>query len=429
MVAPDSLARPQAAAQAAQAATPAPARALLPSLALVMFAVVANYAALLAVLLPNHVEAIDPDRKVTNLAIVTSVSFGFTILAQPLVGALSDRTRSRLGRRAPWLLGGAVVAAGFLLGLGGLGSVAWICVFWVVIQFALNGTDVAAAATLADRVAPARRGRASAVLAGGGMAGAAAGTAFAGPLAVDHRPVAYTVLGLAVVAAAAVFVLVDRPQPTQQGSGRTELLRGFWRRPREHADFLWVFGSRLLFVLGYQLILTYQLYILTDYVGLGRGDANRLIGLLTVLGFATTVVGIAVGGWWSDRSGRRTVFLVAAAAILGVALAVPLASATTAAVVVFAAVQGLAGGLYLACGNALAIDVLPDREAAAGKDLGLFNVAVNVPQTIAPPVAAAVIHLFDGYRALFAVALVSVAASAVLVTRVRHTEHRGGEVT
>ncbi|WP_053203286.1 MFS transporter [Jiangella muralis] len=423
MAAPDALARPQA-------ATPAATRALLPSLALVMFAVVANYAALLAVLLPNHVEAIDPDRKVTNLAIVTSVSFGFTIVAQPLVGALSDRTRGRLGRRAPWLLGGAVVAAGFLLGLGGLGSVAWICVFWVVIQFALNGTDVAAAATLADRVPRARRGRASAVLAGGGMAGAAAGTAFAGPLAVQHRPVAYTVLGLSVVAAAAVFVLVDRPGPAPpRDGGRRELLRGFWQRPREHADFLWVFGSRLLFVLGYQLILTYQLYILTDYVGLGRDDANRLIGLLTVLGFATTVAGVLVGGWWSDRTGRRTAFLVAAAAILGVALAVPLASATTAAVAVFAAVQGLAGGLYLACGNALAIDVLPDPEAAAGKDLGLFNVAVNVPQTVAPPIAALVITVFGGYRALFAVALVSVAASAVLVTRVRQTGRGGGEAT
>lgn len=423
MVAPETLARP-----------PATARALLPSLAVVMFAVVANYAALLSVLLPNQVEAIDPDNKVTNLAIVTSVSFAFTILAQPLVGALSDRTHSRLGRRAPWLLAGAVVAAGFLLGLGGLGSVAWICVFWVVIQFALNGTDVAVAATVADRVPPARRGRASALLAGGGMAGAAAGAAFAGPLAADHRPVAYTGLGLAVVAAAAAFVLVNRralrddaaaKAPT--GGTTRDLLRGFWLRPREHADFLRVFGSRLLFVLGYQLVLTYQLYILTDYVGIARDDANRLIGLLTVLGFATTVVGIVVGGWWSDRTGRRTVFLVAAAGILGLALAAPLVSATTAAVTVFAAVQGVAGGLYLACGNALAIDVLPDREAAAGKDLGLFNVAVNVPQTLAPPVAALVINVFDGYRALFAVALVSVAASALLVTRVGQTMHQGGE--
>ncbi|PZF81239.1 MFS transporter [Jiangella anatolica] len=422
MVAPDTLARP-----------PTGTRVLLPSLAVVMFAVVANYAALLGVLLPNQVEAIDPDRKVTNLAIVTSVSFAFTILAQPLVGALSDRTSGRLGRRAPWLLGGAVVAAGFLLGLGGLGSVAWICVFWVVIQFALNATDVAASVTVADRVPPARRGRASAILAGGGMAGAAAGTAFAGPLATNHRPLAYTVLGLTVVAAAAAFVLVNRPTleefTPRRATAWREFPREFWLRPREHADFLKVFGSRLLFVLGYQLVLTYQLYILTDYVGLGRDDANRLIGLLMVLGFATTVAGIVVGGWWSDRTGRRTGFLAAAAGILGLALTAPLASPSTAAVVVFAVVQGLAGGLYLACGNALAIDVLPDRDAAAGKDLGLFNVAVNVPQAVAPPIAALVIHVFDGYRALFAVALLSVAGSAALVVRVRQTGREGGEAT
>lgn len=161
-------------------------RLLLPLLAVVMFTVVANYAALLSVLLPNQVEALDPENKVRNLAVVTSVSFGFTILAQPLVGALSDRTRSRWGRRGPWMLAGGVVAAAFLFGLAGLESVAWICVFWVVIQFALNATDIAASATLADRIARERRGRASAVVAGAGMAGAAAGTVFAGPLASDR---------------------------------------------------------------------------------------------------------------------------------------------------------------------------------------------------------------------------------------------------
>lgn len=230
-------------------------------------------------------------------------------------------------------------------------------------------------------------------------------------------------LGVAVVLAAAAFVAADRERPDVGGPPprlrwRT-LVRGFVVNPREHADFARAFGSRLLFVLGYSLILTYQLYILTDYVGLTRHDANRLIGLLTAAGFATTVVGIVVGGWWSDRIGRRKIFLVAAAAVLVVALAVPLLEASLWSVAVFAVVQGLAGGLYLSCGNALAIDVLPDRAAGAGKDLGLFNVAVNVPQTVAPALAALVIHAFDGYRALFAVALLSVAASAVLATRIR----------
>ena len=69
-----------------------------------------------------------------NLAIVTTVSFVFTLFAQPIVGAFSDRTRSRLGRRAPWMIIGAAVGAIFLVGLGSLTSILWITIFWVIIQ-------------------------------------------------------------------------------------------------------------------------------------------------------------------------------------------------------------------------------------------------------------------------------------------------------
>ena len=415
MTAPEALGSPP------QAQT----RRLLPSLAVVTLAVFANYAGLLAVLLPNQIEAIDPENKVTNLAIVTSVSFAFTIFAQPVTGALSDRTRSRLGRRAPWMLAGSVVAAAFLLGLGGLTSVAWICVFWVVIQFALNATDVASSAFLPDRVPRQRRGAAAAALGLGAMAGAGVGTVVAGPLADDHRSLAYTILGLGVVAVTALFVLVNRERSTAGDAvpafrWRT-FLRGFWIDPREHPGFAWVFGSRFLFVLGFNLIYVYQLYILTDYVGLVKDDANRLIGLLTVIAVGATIVGIVVGGWLSDRLARRRVLLVIACGILAAALAIPLVSATAAAVVAFAAIQGVASGLYISCGTALAVDLLPHRDTGAARELGIYNVATNIPQTVAPALAGVLVHVFDGYRPLFAVAIAAVVMSAVLVTRAEAT--------
>ena len=97
-----------------------------------------------------------------NLALVTTVSFVFTLFAQPIVGAFSDRTRSRLGRRAPWMLGGAVVGGVFLLGLGSLTSLVWITVFWVIIQVALNALQGPLSAITPDRFprsAAARRAR------------------------------------------------------------------------------------------------------------------------------------------------------------------------------------------------------------------------------------------------------------------------------
>src|SRR5688572_8099416 len=117
---------------------PAPQRRLLPSLSLLSLVIYAALGAVLTVLLPNQVAALDPEHKVENLAAVTSVSFAFTIFAQPLIGALSDRTRSSLGRRLPWMLGGALIGGMFLVAMGGLGSLLWVGVFWVVIQFALN---------------------------------------------------------------------------------------------------------------------------------------------------------------------------------------------------------------------------------------------------------------------------------------------------
>jgi len=130
------------AADTAGTVSPLARRGLLPSLAITSLVLFATYSGLVSVLLPNQVANIDPANKVATLAIVTTTSFVFTLFAQPIVGAFSDRTRSRMGRRAPWMVIGTAVAAAFLIGLGSLQSILWITVFWVVIQVALNAMHI-----------------------------------------------------------------------------------------------------------------------------------------------------------------------------------------------------------------------------------------------------------------------------------------------
>ena len=49
---------------------------------------------------------------------MTGAGAAVSLVANPLFGAFSDRTTSRLGRRVPWVLFGAVLGAAALIGAG-----------------------------------------------------------------------------------------------------------------------------------------------------------------------------------------------------------------------------------------------------------------------------------------------------------------------
>ncbi|MBO9577947.1 MAG: MFS transporter [Microbacteriaceae bacterium] len=394
---------------------------LLPSLGVVSASLFLVYGGVLSVLLPAQVEQIDPDRKVEGLALVTSVAFVCTMLAQPLVGALSDRTRSRLGRRAPWMIAGAVAGGGLLLGLAGVGSILGLCVAWAMIQFALNGTDVATSAFLVDAIPRERRGRAATVIAGAGVAGAAGGAVIGGALA-SERSVAYALLGIVVIAAVAGFVALNR-EPSTLGAARDAFswrafLRAFWIDPRRHPDFAWAFASRLAFMVSYQAVYGYLLYTAKDYIGLPSGEATRLVGLLTVVGIVSVLVAAAVVGPLSDRVGRRRPFVLAACLGLAGAMAIPLVSPTVPGMFALSVLLGLASGLYLSSGVALISEVLPGDGAAAAKDLGIYNVATNAGQVLGPLAAAVVIGAL-GYPGLFGLAIAGALLAAVLLLPIR----------
>jgi len=61
------------------------------------------------VLRPRQVLAIAPDSKEAMLGWVTGLGALAAVVANPLAGALSDRTAGRFGRRHPWTLGGALL--------------------------------------------------------------------------------------------------------------------------------------------------------------------------------------------------------------------------------------------------------------------------------------------------------------------------------
>ncbi|MEV4776077.1 MFS transporter [Microbacterium sp. LWH12-1.2] len=404
------------------AASPPATRRLLPSLLIASLTLFATYGGLIAILLPSQVAMIDEANKVQNLAIVTTISFVFTLFAQPLAGAFSDRTRSRFGRRAPWMVMGAVVGAIFLFGLGSLTDLLWITVFWVIIQVALNFFQAPLTTITADRFPRSKRGGASAMMGLGTQLGMTVGIMLAAGLAAQVG-VGYSVFGVAVLVVTVLFVVVNRDWSSKDaavdGFRWGAFFRGFWISPRRHPDFAWAFGARFLLILGYFVVTTYQLYLLTDYIGMSLTEAQGAVVTLTLVALVPTLLAIGVSGWWSDKVGRRKVFIYAASLVMVAGLAMPLLMPDMTGMIAMSIINGIGFGLYMAVDAALMTEVLPSEGTSAGKDLGILNIATNIPQAMSPAIAAVIITSFGGYPMLFVFGIVFVILAAIATAPIR----------
>ncbi|UTT61560.1 MFS transporter [Microcella humidisoli] len=377
------------------------------------------WGAIPTVLLPLQVEQLDPANKVANLAIVTTIGALAAMIAQPVAGTISDRTRSRFGNRAPYIVGGALVGGLALVALGLSSSILMVALCWTLVQVSFNVVQGPYSAMLPDRVPESVRGTFAAVIGAMTMVGSLGGVILASLLA-GSIPGAYLVLAGVSVVLLTLFAVFTGPRDNRaepRAAFRVrDFLLTFWVNPIAHPDFFWAFTGRLLLYTGYFLVVAYQLYLLQDYIGLGD-EAVVLLPLVSAAALPTLVLAVAISGPWSDHVGRRKPFVVASSLIVGLAQVVPWVWPTFEGMIVFALLAGLGFGAFQAVDTALVSQVLPDSHAHA-KDLGVVNIAATLPQTIAPAIAGAVVLAF-GFVGLFPAAITLSVLGALAVLPIR----------
>ena len=387
----------------------------------VKLALFATYAAFISVLLPARVAELDPVNKVAVLATISTAAFAVTAIAQPVVGALSDRTRSRLGRRLPWMIAGAAVGGVAIGLLGAAPTVLIVGLLWGIAQLALHGLEISADAYLVDAFAPARRGIAAGVTGFALVAGTAVGAVLTGSLAA-HPAVASWSLAGAIGLSVLLFALIVRdrahPREPQRRQSFLAALRAAAAASAAHPDFAKILVWRVAYSIAYSVVFAYLLYVLTDLVGLEKDDASRMVALATVSGSAAAAITVIGGGWLSDRMARRRLFILVGngAIIAGNVLLLVRPSVPT--VIVAAILFGAGLGLSISCGRALASQVLPSPENGAATGLGVLSTAANIGQAAAPAIGGLAIGL-GGYPAAFLVSIAGAVMGAVAVALVR----------
>jgi MFS family permease len=364
-------------------------------------------------------EITTPETRAGALSLVAGVGAMVALLANPLFGRLSDRTTSRFGMRKPWIVGGSLAGLASLFFLGFATDVSAVLVAWVVAQLGFNAALAALVATLPDQAAPAERGRLSGLIGMTLPVGLVAAAFFAQMF--DNALQMAVVPGIVGTAVAIAFaftfkdrVLTEKPAPLNL----KEVLGSFYFNPRTYPGLGWAWLTKFMVYIGYCAGLLYLPYFFADHLHVGEDKITSLVFQATLVSSVGTVVTSLIGGWISDRIGKRKGLVIISAVIMMVGLIVIATSSTTDQVLLGQAIAGLGLGCFGAVDVALIADLLPGSQTENAKTFGVFNIAQALPQSLVPAVAFPVIAL-GGYPALFLGGAAVGIIGALLVTRIK----------
>jgi len=385
---------------------------------------------LTTIVIQNQIDAVVP-RANQGTAIGLAVSVGglFAMAIPPIVGAISDRLTTPIGRRRPVMIGATLLTLPGLLILATASNYPQIIVGYGWVQFFFNAAGAAFAGIIPDVVPAQDFGRASGFLATMVQLGSGAGL-FANTLFASAHLDRWIYLAFAVVM---VLTLIptslaakgegSQPLPPRVHMPLREAIYDFFK-PMLGGDFAWVIFTRFFVSAGITAVAYYLNNFFRDVTGVGDPATFTSEWFLVVL-LVAIPFGLA-GGYISDRTRRRKIFVFTSGAFQAFVALVFVIFFPTSLPIVFVAgaAYGVGYGLYYAVDWALACDTLPNR-ASSAKDMGLFHIALTLPQFVVPFFAGPALDHFNavspnlGYRVVFSSAIVLLAIGTVFVSRIR----------
>jgi MFS family permease len=384
-----------------------------------------------AILLPAILVGLTPTAlKATYLGGLTFFGLVLAMLAQPIAGAISDRSGwlGRYGRRRPWMALGAGIDIGLLLVLAVSRDFLLVAVLYAAMQIASAFGEAALQGLMPDRVPPDQRGRASGYKNAAQIAGFVAGVGLGGFFA-GRGQIGLALLATAVALGASVLwtIVGVRERPVARARrgalNAAEALRSSFRIDRQLAPgFSRLLGGRALLMAGFFALQGFAQYFIADKLGLPN-PAGVTALLMAVMGAAIFLLAVPTGVL-ADRVGRRPLNVFAA--LLGAgATAALLFVANIWQLVIVGGLIGASAGIFMSVNWAWAADLAPPQEA--GRYLGLTNLATAGASALSRLVAGPIIDGGNalqagiGYDLLFMLLALAMAAGALLLASVPET--------
>jgi MFS family permease len=334
------------------------------------------------------------------LGYVTGVGALVVVLAGPLVGMLSDRTRSRLGRRRPWLIGLTMVGLAGLLIVSVSPNVGIALLGWGVTQLGFGIAALQVTSSMGDRLPESQRGKVAGLTGVATMVASIAGVALASAFATSNLLI-FLVPGLV----GATFILLFAAfvkEPDLRNSAAPEkvtmgsLLSGYGYNVKKYKDFSWNWLGRFLFNFGVTLSSTFTTFFFAAKLGLPVTQVGGTVAIAGLLGIVCTVGGAALSGFLSDRLKRRKSFILLAGILFAVGAVIAWLAPDLPVLLIGLGALQVGLGIFSAVDQALYLDVLPEQDTQAGRFVAITQFSTSIPQFAAPLLAPAFLLLGAG---------------------------------
>ncbi|WEV73833.1 MFS transporter [Bifidobacterium sp. ESL0798] len=377
-------------------------------------------------LMPQRLKDIGVANPSATLGVINGVGAVISMFINVFIGSMSDRTRSRFGRRTPWIVSGAVIC-GICFYMTGLPTIGiGVGIAYCISLIGLNMMIAPITAILSDRVPEKDRGTASAAFGGGAVIGQGLGNLLAAQFVASTR-LGFVISGVMLLAAGWIsMAILPREHSNLDTPKNNEpvwkvIVHAFTPPIKGASDFWKAFICRTGLLIAYQMITAYQLYILEDRIGQTKTQAGAVIATMSIITMIVSLIATFLSGPISDIIKRRKPPIIFACALYAIGIALAWLIPTPTGMLLFAGVAGFGYGMYSAIDQALNVDVLPNPQEA-GKDLGFINIATCAGQAIGSVFTSTIVAVSGGYTMVFPVAIamtVISAVAAILIKRVK----------
>ncbi len=361
------------------------------------------------------------------LGYITGAGALFVMLTAPFMGVWSDRTRTRFGRRRPFMVGGMVVGVVSLVVMALAPSLFVLGLGWVLAQWGWGTVLSNLQISTADRLPESQRGKVAGLTGFATQVAPVFGVILTFGVTGDPL-LLFLIPGAVGVVLVTLFVTLvhedDSRALPRERIGLSGLLKKYLYNPVQYPDFSLNWLGRFLFYFGLTLNTTFTAFFFASRLGVAVSEVAGIIAALGGVGVLAVTAGALGGGFLSDRLRRRKIFVLLGGALMAVGMLLMAFTGDVAALITGSLIVSAGIGMFSAVDQALLLDVLPEKDTDAGRFMGITGFATSIPQSVAPLVASAVLLVGvtgaeKNYTLLYVIAAVLVLLGGLVVLRIR----------